>query len=182
MIFVSAGHNPKGVKIDPGAVGNGFKEADIAVEFRNLVARELSKLGAKFITDKDDERLADYLKRIQTGSGSVVIEFHCDSAASSSASGTTGLVGDDADRLDLAFMKEINDTFSSVLQLPNRGVRKESESHRGRLGLMRKQGIVGLQEMFFISNKKDIEVYQSKKQILAPLIANIIVKYEKIIP
>ena len=66
MIFISAGHNPKGIKIDPGAVGNGFKEADIAVEFRNLVARELSKLGAKFITDKDDERLADYLKRIQT--------------------------------------------------------------------------------------------------------------------
>ena len=29
-VFISAGHNPKGIKIDPGAVGNGFREADLS--------------------------------------------------------------------------------------------------------------------------------------------------------
>jgi len=38
MIFISAGHNPKGIKVDSGAVGNGYTEADLAVEFRNLVS------------------------------------------------------------------------------------------------------------------------------------------------
>ena len=31
MVFISAGHNPRGIKVDPGAVCNGFREADLAV-------------------------------------------------------------------------------------------------------------------------------------------------------
>jgi hypothetical protein len=31
--FISAGHNPKGIKVDPGAVANGLTEANLAVEF-----------------------------------------------------------------------------------------------------------------------------------------------------
>ena len=90
MVFISAGHTPFGIKVDPGAVGNGFREADLAVEFRDLVIKNCLSLGLKVIQDKDDERLGDYLDRIKTGSGSVVVEFHFDAAASSSATGTTG--------------------------------------------------------------------------------------------
>jgi hypothetical protein len=88
MIFPSAGHNPKGLKPDPGASGNGYNEADLAIEQRDLTTKELDLLGAKYITDYNDERLADYLKRIETGSGSVVLEFHFD-AYNGIASGAT---------------------------------------------------------------------------------------------
>ena len=81
MIFPSAGHNPNGLKPDPGAIGNGYREADLAVEFRNLVVSVLKAKKIAVITDKDDERLGDYLKRINTGNGSVVLEFHFDAAA-----------------------------------------------------------------------------------------------------
>ena len=75
-------------KEDPGAVNKQKnKENLIAIEFRDLVCKELDKKGLKYIKDENDEKLSDYLKRIKTGSGSVVIEFHCDSAASSSVSG-----------------------------------------------------------------------------------------------
>jgi N-acetylmuramoyl-L-alanine amidase len=54
--FISR-HNPKGIKVDPGAVANGLTEANLAVEFRNLVVTELLKRKVKVITDRDDERL-----------------------------------------------------------------------------------------------------------------------------
>ena len=181
MIFISAGHNPKGIKQDPGAIGNGYKEADLAVEFRNLVADCLKARGVKFITDQDDERLGNYLKRIQTGNGSVVVEYHFDAAASPTATGTTALVGNDADRLDKAFALELTNATSKVLGIKNRGVKTEAESHRGSLGLMRETGTVALVELAFISNKQDLNAYFIGRELLAKVHAEIIERYEKLI-
>lgn len=179
--FISAGHNPKGIKVDPGAVANGLHEADLTVEFRNLVVSELLKRNVKVITDKDDERLGDYLKRIQTGSGSVVLEFHFDAAASPTATGTTSLYGSDADRLDIAFAKELANATAEVLGIKNRGALSEKGSHRGSLGLMREQGIVSLLEIAFISNPNDIKAYNANKKELALKIAEIVERYENMI-
>ena len=180
-IFISAGHNNKGIKPDPGAVANGYTEANLAVEFRNLVIEELTKLGEKVIKDNDDERLADYLKRIQTGSGSVVLEFHFDAAASATATGTTALIGGDADRLDKAFGKELVEATSAILGIKNRGVLSEADSHRGRLGLMRESGTVALLELCFISNINDLKAYNEHKKELAVKIASIVQHYEKLV-
>lgn len=180
-VFISAGHNPKGIKVDPGAVGNGYHEADLTVEFRNLVVSELAKRKIIAITDKDDERLGDYLTRIKTGNGSVVLEFHFDAAVSTTATGTTSIYGADADRLDKAFAKEIVDATSTILGIKNRGAKSEADSHRGRLGLMREQGIVSLLELCFISNKEDLQKYQANKRTLAFKIAEIVERYETLI-
>lgn len=179
--FISAGHNPKGIKVDPGAVGNGYTEAALAVDFRNLVVAELLKRKVKVITDKDDERLGDYLTRIQTGNGSVVLEFHFDAAVSSTATGTTALIENDADRLDKAFAKELVEANASILGIKNRGVLSESDSHRGSLGLMREQGIVSLLEICFISNPDDLKKYQANKIALALKVAEIVERYENMI-
>lgn len=181
MIFISAGHNPKGIKTDPGAIGNGYKEADLAVEFRNLVCENLIAKGLKFITDKDDERLGSYLERIKTGNGSVVVEYHFDAAASKDATGTTALVGVDADRLDKAFATELVNATAKCFGIKNRGVKSEADSHRGSLGLMREQGIVSLIELAFISNVNDMKAYQFYKTKLAQIHADIIERYEKLI-
>lgn len=179
-IFISAGHNPHGIKRDVGAVANGYHEADLNVEIRNLVVSELKKYPSqKIITDKDSERLGDYLRRIKTGSGSVVLEFHFD-AASPSATGTTALVGNDADRLDKAFASELANATSKVLGVKNRGVKSERDTHRGRLGLMREHGTVALLEVCFITNKTDLKRYQAKKHQLAKSLAKIIYKYENL--
>ena len=181
MIFTSAGHNPGGLKTDSGAVGNGKRECDLTIEIRNLVFIELTKRKLKTICDRDDETLAAYLKRIETGSGSVVLEFHFDAADSITATGSTALIGNDADANDKAFAKELVDTCSSVLGVKNRGVLSESMSHRGKLGLMRESGIVALLEVCFISNKEDLVKYNEKKQELAVKIADILERYEKLL-
>lgn len=178
MIFISAGHNPKGIK-DPGAVSGKIQEADLTVEFRDLVILELEKKGLKYISDKDDERLADYLKRIQTGSGSVVLEYHFDAADSQTATGTTALIGSDAEKLDKAFALELVNITAATQGIKNRGVITEAESHRGRLGLMRESGTVALLELGFIPF--DLEAYNKNKYKLAKLHADILEKYEKLI-
>ena len=181
MIFISAGHNTGGLKPDPGAVANGFTEAKLAAEIRDLTVKELKKdASLKVVTDRDDERLGEYLKRIQTGSGSVVLEYHFD-AASPTATGTTVLIGDDADRLDRAFAKEIVDKTAEVLKIKNRGVKSETDSHRGKLGLMREEGIIALLEVGFITNVSDIKAFKENKEVLAVELAKIIKKYENLI-
>lgn len=181
-VFCSAGHNPKGIKPDSGAVGvNGLRECDLTVELRNLVVPILKGLGVKVITDNDDERLGEYLARIATGAGSVVIEFHFDSVVTGKATGTTAIVGSDADRLDKAFAAEIVAVTSKVLNIKNRGVISEADSHRGKLGLMREQGTVALLEVGFIDNASDIKSYKQKKVELASALATVIKKYEDLI-
>jgi N-acetylmuramoyl-L-alanine amidase len=181
MIFISAGHNPQGIKIDNGAAANGYTEANLAINFRELVELELNKLRVKYITDNDNERLAEYLERIKTGNGSVVLEFHFDAAANTKATGTTSIVGVDADRLDIAFARELVNATSNILGIKNRGVISEAQSHRGRLGLMRENGIVSLLELCFITNKLDLERFFKNKFVLAKEIAQIIARYEALI-
>jgi N-acetylmuramoyl-L-alanine amidase len=180
-VFVSAGHTSKGNNQDSGAVNkNGIREADLTTEFRNLVLPNLKAKGLNVITDVDTERLAEYLQRIKTGAGSVVLEFHFD-CADGKATGSTVIVGSDADRLDKAFAQEIVNVTSSTLGIKNRGVISEADSHRGRLGLMREQGTVALLEICFIDNDKDLSSYQNNKLELAARVADIIKKYEDLI-
>ena len=180
MIFVSAGHNPKGIKVDPGAVANGYTEAGLNVEIRDLVCKELDSVGAKYIKDLDSETLSQYLQRAETGTGSVVLEFHFD-AANGTASGSTSIVEMEADRLDKLFAKELVDSCSSILGIKNRGVKSEADTHRGRLGLMREEGIICLLEIAFIDNIGDVRAYQAKKVELAKAVASILIKYEAFI-
>lgn len=185
MIYISAGHNSKSrtIKQDPGAVNKeGVKEGDLTIEFRDLVRLNLDMLGARYIFDTEEENLSMYLSRIKTGTGSVVVEYHFDSAASPQATGTTGLVELDADRLDKAFAKELVDSTASVLGIRNRGTISELDSHRGRLGLMREEGVICLVELGFLSNEDDLKRYHIGKRALAKSHALIITRYEAMIP
>ena len=179
-VFISAGHNPKGQK-DPGAVKGPLIEAILTEDFKKLVVPICLGLGLKVVTDRDDEKLSDYLKRIQTGSGSVVLEFHFD-AGPEGANGSSVVIGDDADRLDKLFAQELLEVTTSTLGTKSRGVITEAQSHRGRLGLMREQGTVALLEVCFISNKDDMAKFNAKKVELATKIAKIVKKYEDLMP
>src|SRR5690554_4284596 len=46
-LFISAGHSDA----DPGAVGNGYTEADIVLEFRDYLAEALRARGVEFRKD-----------------------------------------------------------------------------------------------------------------------------------
>lgn len=184
MIFPSAGHHSKATKIkqDPGAVNKqGIKEGDLTIEFRDLVLKQLDLKGVKYITDTNEENLSAYLKRIETGTGSVVVEYHFDASDKPTPTGTTGLIEAEADRLDRAFAKELTDATANILGIKNRGVMTEAQSHRGSLGLMREEGIICLMEICFITNPDDLKAYHANKNKLAKIHADILIKYEAMI-
>ncbi|QEL01588.1 N-acetylmuramoyl-L-alanine amidase [Olivibacter sp. LS-1] len=175
--FISAGHHLK----DPGAIGiDSRQENKETIAFRALVICELHKHGITVINDHDSETLGQYLARIKPGNASVVLEFHFD-AASATATGTTALVSDNANKMSLDFAHELVTTTAQTLGIKNRGVWTESQSHRRRLGIMRKDGCVALLEICFITNESDMAKYDLKREELAIKIAQIIAKYDNMI-
>lgn len=179
MIYVSAGHH----NLDSGAIssncGRIFKEADLTKIQRDLTIKQLDVLNVKYIVDKDTETLSEYLKRISPTSSDVVIEFHFNSF-NKIANGVETIVGNKASKLSLDFAKEINDATVQTLQLKDRGVKYESESARGKLGLFREAGISCLVEICFIDNCLDMDSWLKNKEKLAIQYARIISKYENL--
>lgn len=180
MIFNSAGHHLK----DSGAVGvykgKQIKEADVAILLRNESTAYIRSKGYKVIEDKDTETLKEYLDRIQTGSGSVVIEHHLD-AFTNNATGITVIVRDNPTKESMEMAKEMAQGLHKVTGLVLRsgdGVITEKESNRGKLGLMRESGTVILIEHGFISNPKDIEAIMSNLGKIAQVVGDVAIKYE----
>lgn len=186
MKFVSAGHcNVKGPNYDPGAVGvNGRTEANETVRIRNRVSEIIKSKGiTDLVNDADGERLADYLKRIHTGSGSTVCEFHFN-AGPAAATGVETLIQVTGDKMDIAMAKELSAATSQILGIPLRGpngVKKENESQHNRLALMREEGIVALVEVCFITNPKDMASFDAHFEQLCQAYAAILVKYDALI-
>ena len=183
MKFVSAGHcNVPGPTYDPGAPGvNGRTEANETVKMRDAVVARLRDYGSTdIITDLNSESLSQYLKRIKPGTGSVVCEFHFN-AFNGKASGVEVIVQQDADKMDMACAKELAAGMRSIMTLPFRGengVKKESETRHGRLGLMRESGIVVLVELCFIDNKDDMASYDLHFNELVNMFARVLHKYD----
>ncbi|QGH72868.1 MAG: cell wall hydrolase autolysin [Podoviridae sp. ctrTa16] len=175
--FISAGHHLK----DPGAISGQYVERDEMIKFRDSVVAICRGFGLKVITDKDSETLPQYLERIQSGSGSVVVEFHLNASGTGNASGTLAVVGNDADKLDKLFAERLAEATSEVLGIKNRGVMSEADSHRGRLGLMRETGIVALLEVCFIDNKEDMDSFKKNSSVLALRIAEVIKKFDNLL-
>lgn len=176
MIFLSAGHNPAGPSPDPGAIANGVREADLAVELRSLIAAELVRLGASFALDNDALRLEQYLRSIRPGSGSVVCELHFN-AGPPSATGTECLVKYMASGSERALADEICKSVAKHTGLKNRGVKDEKQSQHPRLGVLHTAaGISVLPEVCFISNKEDLQAYNKAKAKIAADIALLLVR------
>jgi len=179
MIYISAGHhfNPAGA--DPGAVANGYREADLTRELRDLITEELDRLGVKYITDKDSETLQQYLSRIKPGSGSVLCDLHFN-AAGPSAQGVEVLVRNDADELSRSLAKKMCDMAVTTCGFKNRGVKTEADSHRGRLAVLNTaSGISVLPEICFISSKEDLKKYHERKKELAKHYARLLKEYDE---
>jgi N-acetylmuramoyl-L-alanine amidase len=178
MIFISAGHhfNPNGA--DPGACANNVREADLTRELRDLITQELTRIGAKFITDKDHETLSQYMARIKPGAGSVVCEIHFN-AGSEKATGIETLVREGATGTERLCADEINKAGIAACGMYNRGVKSEKDSHRGRLGILHTgAGISVLPEICFITNMDDLIRYRKFKGDLAVRIAALLKKYD----
>lgn len=165
-ITVTAGHGAT----DPGAVYYGYTERELMTELRDLVANKLRAKGHQVRTDGERGINLALTQALHLIAGSdAAIELHTNAAASADATGVE-VVALPAQR---SLAQQVAKAISTVLVLRLRGdggYIDQSASARGRLGFVARGGMVV--EVFFLSNLKDLGMYQARKWLVAQAIAD----------
>lgn len=166
-VFLAAGHSNS----DPGAVANNRREADIAVEFRNMVAFYLMRAGVKTGMDgKGTENLPLKQSASMAKGYSIAVEFHCNAAANPSATGVETLCP--ASKME--FGEEIAVAISAALGLRNRGAKPENAGQHSRLAFVQAGGVIV--ELLFITNPADLAAYDARKWLAAKAVADVLIE------
>lgn len=164
-IFVSAGHS----NTDPGASGNGRTEADIVVDFRNMVALYLFRGGAHPQMDGDGAvNMPLNVAAARAKAHDIAVEFHCN-AGPPTATGVETLSNGPA---DLALGNKLCAAVAGRLGIRNRGAKPEASGQHSRLAFVQAGGII--LELFFISNATDLAKYEAKKWLVAKDVADVL--------
>lgn len=168
-IFLTAGHHIS----DQGASGDIFKENTLTLEFINLVTTYAKKLNPYINIWNDDFRdnLSTVISQVRSkGTGNDLwIEVHFN-AFNTKATGYEAIIADNAsDRSkkaanDLSFIPDI-------VGIANRGVKTESDSARGKLGMFRTVVPSVLLELGFIDNDSDMAKWKNKRVEVAKELA-----------
>lgn len=174
-LFVVAGHGGS----DRGASGvNGYVEADLTIEFRDLIISELRKLGVVAITDKNTNALLQtlaWLKGLITPT-SIAVDIHWNASSNALAKGTEVIVPEKPSKFETALATSLLKVFTDI-GFTSRGVKVESQTARGRLGWMRPVAENILIETCFITNNQDMLLYNNSKNILAKRVALVLKEY-----
>lgn len=166
-IFLSAGHSGS----DPGAVANGRREADIAVEFRNLVSFYLLRAGVPHELDgQGTENLPLREAVVRARRHPIGVEFHCNAAASAQATGVETLQADKHYRLGA----DICAALAGTLGIRNRGAKPENAGQHHRLAFVQAGGIIV--ELFFLTNPGDLAAYDARKWLAARAVADVLIE------
>jgi N-acetylmuramoyl-L-alanine amidase len=178
MIYLLAGHTPKGLNLDPGAVAlDGTKEADLTMELRNLTADVLRSKGFEVWEDDDQDRLLQVLDDVISSESDVVCDIHFN-AGPPTATGVEVIVPERSTETERKFAALICERFANIMNIRSRGVKSEAQTARKRIGVMRELGINLLIEVAFISNPKDIAMYHKTKAKLSVVLADILIEAE----
>lgn len=166
-LFISAGHSDT----DPGAAANGVTEADIVLEFRDMVADELR---GKMSFNRDGSRGQNLPLREAVKIASahdVAVEWHVN-AASPAATGVETLSRPSGYPLGRALCEAIAD----VLEIPNRGAKPENSGQHSRLAFVSDGGGI-IVELFFLTSTSDLAKYQKRKREVAAEVARVLVDF-----
>lgn len=165
-LFISAGHSHS----DPGARANGVSEADIVLEFRDLLAAALRERGVRFNKDgTSGQNLPLAQAWPMAAQHDIAIEFHCNAAANPVATGTETLSS--VANMELGLL--ITDVVSRTLGISNRGAKRESSGQHSRLAFVSGGGGI-IVELFFLTRPDDLAAYQANKHRLAEALADLL--------
>lgn len=158
-IILDPGHglsNKKPGVFDPGAVSNGIRECDVALDWCNELREILQSKGHKVVRTRVDHKdPAPVGKRAgiakQYG-GDVMLSIHCN-AADGKANGTETFYRGEEHRKKA---HDITACVCAALGTKNRGAKTEQASQHSRLAVMAFQPCF-LLEIGFIDNASDRE-------------------------
>lgn len=165
-LFVSAGHSDT----DPGASGNGYTESDVVLEMRDTIVLCLRDLGIEVSTDGEEGENLPLREAVKMAKRhDLSIELHCNAFSSASANGVETLSKPDKFLLG----DELCDAVSTAIGCSVRGAKDGASGQHSRLAFV-EDGDGLILELFFLTNKEDLEGYLMNKEELAISIAEVL--------
>lgn len=165
-LMIAAGHSD----VDPGVVAYGYREAEIVLEFRQLVSAELAELGIRHLLDGEPhENLPLHQAVVIARRCDIAVEFHCNGAASARTTGVEAL----SQAHNKPLGAELCCVTADVLGILNRGARPEGSGQHHRLAFVSDGGGI-IHELFFLTNKRDLATWIGGRQPLAKAVAGVL--------
>lgn len=188
--YCIAGHSHR----DSGAVGvGGRKEKDDTIDIRDRIVYYLNRrldilvrdgvlleVNRLSVTvDNDWDMLSTVIAKIrpEIGSSDLLLDIHYNSASVDTATGTEVFISDNAGEGSKLFAKKVVSILSLITGLRNRGVKRESESAVGKLGILNMRGDAVLLEFSFINNPYDVEVSEKWEDWVCDEIAFLVIEH-----
>lgn len=174
-IYLIAGHHNN----DPGAVskhlelGGKITEAELCIELRDLVCSYFKQSNdTEVIKDNDNHTLKQVLDSINQSinKNDILIDLHFN-AFNGKASGVEVIIPKISSNIERSLGTTICERLSNIMNIPNRGLKNETETARGRIGILRGVGNRILIEVCFKDNPKDIISYWENKHLVAEAIS-----------
>lgn len=167
-IVITAGHS----NTDPGAVSDGYKEADYAADMRNYVAYYLRNWGFDVVTDGEGRVNAPLAQAVRLIPGSdLAVEFHLNASTNKTARGIEVLSRDNRKRISQRIAKAVQSVTESVLR-GDEGWKPEDSGQHKRLAFVSAGGLIV--ELGFITNFTEMKVLMEKRWLVAKAIAEAI--------
>lgn len=169
-LFLTAGHNGAGTgakkHIDEGAE---------TIRLRNDLKNELLKSGVNVVIDSDRSSLPEVIASIKSRAtfSDYVLDLHFNAGG---GTGVEAFVNDNATEEENGMALGLCMCVSRVLGIKNRGVKKQGQSARGKLGIFGINANVVLLEVCFVDSKPDSDSYKFNYSELVKSLAEVIKK------
>jgi N-acetylmuramoyl-L-alanine amidase len=143
-IFISAAHGGKEAGgIDPGSIAGGTTEAREMILLRDLIVTELRSRSFEILSVPDDLSAAGTIAWINSRGrrGDVALEINADAANSPAVRGASVFyIASNNERKSNGELLLVG-LLRRVPQLPNRGVKPDTDSGLGRLAFCRQTSL-----------------------------------------
>jgi hypothetical protein len=184
-IFISAAHGGREARgIDPGAIAGGTTEAREMILLRDLIVTELRARNLEVLAVPDDLSAAQTITWINSRGrrGDVALEIQADAANSPSVRGASVFyIANNSDRRSNAEQLLVA-LLRRVPQLPNRGVKPDTDSGLGSLAFCRQTTLPALvMQVGFLSNPEDRALLQTRRRDFALGIVDGLVTWSRVI-
>lgn len=168
-IVICAGHDGA----TPGNTWNNYREAELMLDLRDIVAAKLRALGHEVIEDGEDGVNKPLSEAMRLARGvEIAVELHTNANSNTKARGVEVI----AQAKDKRLAQDLAQRIAGVLGTITRrdGGFFEFTAHskeRGfRAGFVREGGVIV--EVFFQSNQSELTAYLSRKDVVADAIAH----------
>lgn len=170
-IFISAAHGGREASgIDPGAIAGGTTEAREMILLRDLIVTELRARTVEVLAVPDDLSAAQTITWMNSRARStdVALEIEADAASSPTVRGASVYhIANNNQRKQNAEMLLMG-LLRRVPQLPNRGVRPDTDSGLGSLQFCRRTTLPALvMQVGFLSSPEDRNLLQTRRRDFA---------------